>query len=153
MKLSESLLSFMGTELRDDDIALVDIVMSEALSSFYSVREQQGASYAYALLIETIVQGVERVLDYRVTSCCGEYVWRPYSEPYSTFKKQLGETPVTVIEKERNAVYRNNNVTMTMLPMVLSRTDMATLTLPIPGCNATRRGGSVISEYAEVMEA
>ena len=146
--LSEALLSFVGKELMIDGAPLVDVIMSEALTHFYSVRDNYGASYAYLLLIQSVVTNLERVLMYNVYDGTGEMRWRPYSMSFTDFRAQVGDSEIVIEVKDYEPKDITSQAVMLLLPMVLSRKDMATLTLPIPGCNATRRGGSVISEAA-----
>lgn len=150
--LSESLMHFLGTELKIDGIPLVDVIMSESLTHFYSVRDDYGASYAYSLLIQSLITNLKHVLMYNVYDSTGEVRWRPYSMSFTDFRALVGEKEliIEVIECEPKDV--PSQAVMLLLPMVLSRKDMATLTLPVPGCNATRRGGSVISETALEVE-
>ena len=146
--LSEALLSFVGKELMIDGAPLVDVIMAEALTHFYSVRDNYGASYAYLLLIQSVVTNLERVLMYDVYDGTGEMRWRPYSMSFTDFRAQVGDSEIVIEVKDYEPKDITSQAVMLLLPMVLSRKDMATLTLPIPGCNATRRGGSVISEAA-----
>lgn len=148
LPLSEALLGFIGTELKVDGTPLVDVIMSEALTHFYSVRDNYGASYAYLLLIQSVVSHLERVLMYKVYDSTGEVKWRPYSMSFTDFRAQVGEGELVIEVMDYEPKDVTSQAVMMLLPMVLSRKDMATLTLPIPGCNATRRGGSVISESA-----
>lgn len=144
--LSEALLQFIGKELKIDNAPLVDVVMSEALTHFYSVRNNYGASYAYTLFIQSIVSNLERVLMYNVYDNTGEIKWQPYSMSFSDYRAQVGEGALVIEVMDYEPKDVTSQAVMMLLPLVLSRKDMATLTLPIPGCNATRRGGSVISE-------
>lgn len=144
--LSESLMHFVGKELMIDGVPLVDVIMSEALTHFYSVRDNYGASYAYSLLIQSLLHNLKHVLMYNVYDNESNIRWRPYTMSFTDFRSQVGEGEliIEVIEYEPKSV--TSQAVMLLLPMVLSRKDMAALTLPAPGCNATRRGGSVISD-------
>lgn len=146
-EVADSLLQHVGSDLMDGQTSLADSILSSGLTAFYSARELHGAAYAYSLFVRDIMKSLLRLFDYQVLTECQTYTWHPYYESYHSFTKR--HAGYITIRKLASSDCVISDAVFTVAPWVFKRHDLAGLTLPIPGCNAVRRGRSVLSEAVE----
>lgn len=142
----EKLRRLLGPLTDMDGTLLSDLILADALTSFKCMEEHKWSGYT--AFLESIVSGLSSMLDYKVTSPVNHQQWSPFHETLSDFIAQHCQDTFTVTFEPAHSP--STELAYAILPKVLSRTDMASLSLPLPGFNIVERGCSTIKDDVDV---
>jgi hypothetical protein len=147
-EITYRLTSYLGFDIRYGYVSLVDSLLTDAYSSFLIAYKVSGVSNAYQEFICRLAKGLESALDFSVMEEESQDTWIQCIESYTEFRSRHPGKVLSIQYSEDMDRFIKEDYVFSILPFVLTRKDMVSLSMPVAGFDVVIRGNSMIKDNA-----
>jgi len=139
-----NLSSYLGFDIKYGDTALVDILLMDAFSCFAVTNIKYGVSEAYSDFIRSLTSGLTSVFDFSVEEVNTKDAWKQCFETYKEYRFRQKGKKLRVEHGVDIRTPTDVDYVYAILPLIMSRKDLVSLSIPAAGFEAVINGNSTI---------
>jgi hypothetical protein len=147
-EVTDRLTTYLGFEIGYGEVSLVDFLLTDAYSCFLVTYKLTGVRDAYQAFIRSLAKGLESTISFSVIEEHSQDRWMCCVETYNDFRsRHVGKT-LSIQYSEDIDNYIKENYVFSILPFVMTRKDMVSLSMPVAGFDIVIQGNSMIKDRA-----